>query len=392
MTTVFGQNRNQIRVMLSFCRLSIVSVVLIACLGGLTIAPVPVAGQDVSGARWLTGRKLDEFNEIAISAWWSDAELRERIMRFSVNQQLAIFLDRRVDPSMLIELSVQNVTKEQFLWTVARQSNLGICRVEDFYYLGPTETAARFPAVCQHLRQSTSRRRNKSKVDWMRKAPLKTSSVAEPKKILLQLANENQFQIQNLEAIPHDLWAGFELPITTLQIRVAILLVGFGKSFESNEDGSIIRIVDWPDIKTTEATFDSVSNPPSLARTLRPRFPELKISVRGKRLVVSGPPDQVAEAQSMVVAAQEPAGIDTTEKTYTLTTRALRGDVLATAANGANVELVFDKSNREIARTLTELVEVHAVKASLDELLRQTLAGTKLKYDLVDRELRVTER
>lgn len=368
------------------------TVVWIAILGWPLIASESASGQDTPDIKWLTGRKLDEFNQVAISAWWSDAELRERIMGFSRNQQFAIFLDRRVDPSTIIELSVQDVTKEQFLWSVAESSNLGVCRIEDFYYFGPAETAAKLPAVCQQLIRSTSKKRKNAKVDWSLRRPLKTDSIIEPKQILLDLADKNRFQIENPEAIEHDIWAGFELPNTSLQIRVAILLIGFGKTFERNDDGSIIKIVDLPDIKATEATFGKLDNPQSMAQALRSKFPGLKINVRGKRLVASGPPMQISEVQRLIVAAQKPTGVNSADKTFTFTTHSQRGVVLATVAQGANLVLVFDKSNRELVKTLTEPIEVRAVNASLVELVQQALDGTNLKYDLVDRELRVTER
>ena len=366
--------------------------VWIAILGWPSIASKPASGQDAPDIKWLTGRKLDEFNQIAISVWWSDAALRDRMMRFSMNHQLAIFLDRRVDPSTIIELAVQDVTKEQFLWSIAKSSNLGVCRIEDFYYFGPVEFAAKLPEVCRQLARSTSRQRKNANVDWSLRRPLKTKSIVEPKQILLDLAEENRFQIENAEVIEHDIWAGFELPNTSLQIRVAILLVGFGKSFERNEDGSVIKIVDFPEIQTREATFGDLDDPRAMAQVLQSKFPGLKINNRGKRLVASGPPLQIAEVHSLVVAAQKPTGVDSTAKTFTFTTRAQRGIVLASIAKGANLVLVFDRSNRETIKTLTEPIEVRAVEASLVELIRQTLDGTNLKYDLVERELRITER
>ena len=57
-----------------------------------------------------------------------------------------------------------------------------------------------------------------------------------------------------------------------------------------------------------------------------------------------------------------------------------------------------DFINNELAaisdqqKQLIEPIEIRAVNVSFAELLQQALDGTNLKHDLVDRELRVTER
>lgn len=370
--------------------MTIVTVVSIAIVGGSMIVPGQSASQENQDIKWLTGRDLDNSNALAITALLSDAKIRDRIVRFSRNQKIALFLDRRIDPSTLIDLSVQNATKEQFLWSVAEKCKLGICRIEDFYYFGPLESAASFPAVCQQLREVTSKHRRNAKVDWSGRQIMKTAAIVEPKKLLLDLANQNQFQIENLDAIEHDIWAGFELPRTTLQIRVAVLLVGFGKTFERNEDGTIIKIIDIPEIKTTEASIRVVENAAALAKTLRPKFPDVKLVGRGKRVVVSGPPIQIAAIQRLVVAAQKPEGGGVGPLSFTA--RAPRGVILATAAKHANLNLVYDKSNRNISKLLQEPIEVSVVNADVVGLVQIALQDTNLKYELVGDEIRISER
>ena len=371
--------------------MAVVSIIAIATLGRVSAFGQAVS-PDNTNIKWHTGRKLDQFNKLAISVWWKDAEIRDRVELFSQRQEIAVFLDRRIDPSTPVQLTIENCTKEQFLWALAKQSDLGICRIEDFYYFGPVKTAASLPTVLRQLRQSTTAKK-RSKVDWNDDQPLKTESVVEPKKILLQLAKANRFAIRNLDSVPHDLWAGIDLPNSSLNVRVGILLVGFGKTFQRNDDGDIITIVDFPELDSTEASFRDLDNALELSRKLRPKFPQLKISAKGKkRIDVSGPPTQVSAIGHLIVAAQRPIGVDGGESTFTLTTRAARGAVLATAAARSNIVLDFDKTNRQLVTSLNEPVEINAVNATLAELLQLALDGTNLKYEIGSGVLKITER
>ena len=373
---------------LSRTRLTIMTLVSIATLS----LPLTVTGQGHQIVEWHTGKQLDRFNELALSAWWTEAEFGDRLRSFSQTQKIAIFLDRRIDPSIVTNLSMSDVTKEQFLWTAATQFNVGVCRIEDFYYFGPPDSVATFPEVCKRLQATSTRQRRNTKVNWTDRQPLTTADTVEPKKLLLKLAKENQFAIKNIDSIPHDIWAGFELPGTTLQVRVAILLVGFGMTFERNADGSEIEIINLPTVQETELTFKRVENSSQLARALRAKFPNVKISVKGKNIAATGPPSEVAAIQRAAVMQQIPRRVPNAEKTITITNRASRGTVLATIAQRLNANLSFDKNNPEVATLLRTQIEINAVHVSLEEIIVRTLDGTNLEYEIANGELRIREK
>ena len=374
----------------------LVRVVTFTTIAAFSMA-MTVAAQDESTAQdnpnvdWHTGREIEKFNRLPISAWWSDAELKDRVMRFSVTQRLSIFLDRRIDPSTMIDMSVLDVTKEQFLWSVAEKFDIGVTRIEDFYYFGPRDSAATLAASIDRLRKTTIKQRSK-KVNWSDRQPLKTASIIEPRQILQTLADKNSFRIKNLDAVPHDIWSTVDLPKTTLQTRVAIVLAGFGKTFKRNDDGSEIEIVDAPQITSIEKTFRNVDNVARLAKRLRPDFPTVKVVVMSKGLFVSGPPNEIARIQQMVVAAQKPDQDEGSQKLYTGDQRASRGSVLATAASLTGKKLVYDKANRDLVKILQEQMNLRVVNASAGAVLNMAIAETDLKYEVIGEELRITIR
>lgn len=371
--------------------LTILPVVWIATAGSTSF----VVGQDSipdSQVQWHTGRKLNQFNKLPISVWWQAAEFKERLVRFSQTQQIAVFIDRRLDPSTIVDLTMKNVTKEQFFWAVAVNTGTGVSRIEDVYYFGPSSSAAQIGFVCQQHRERTSKHQKQFKVDWRKREPLRFQGAVEPKSLLQDLASSNGFRFENLDSIPHDLWAEFELPKTTLQTRLALLLAGFGKSFERNEDGTVVSIVDFPALSTIELTIRDLENASKFAQQMRPQFPDTTISVRGKRLKVSGPPTQVATIESHAVAAQVTENVEGGQKVYTFTRRAARGSILATAAQGKGAVLAYDKSNSKLTKLLNEVVEIRVVNADASGLVNMALEGTDLTFEFSGNKLSIRER
>ena len=396
MSSMTAKNRCKSQPMLSL--LQAVTVITITAVVVATVLhrPPTAAGAEVQqpddGNKWLTGRDLDRFNQLSISAVWADAELRDRLLSFANQQNAAIFLDRRIDPSTPVEIGMNSVTPEQFLWAVGKSCGLGVCRIDNFYYFGPPESAATLPFAIEELNRATSKRRRASKVDWNKQAILKTDSVIEPKRLLEQLADQNGFTIKNLEAIPHDTWAGFDLPATSLDNRVAILLVGFGKWLERSADGTEIVIVDFPSISSGELTIKDVAELKPNIKKYRTQFPSLSISFRGKRLVAKGPAMDLAAFKTELVNAQRSITDDNATKTFTLTTTASRGNILATIAAQTNHVLKFDRTNGAIQKSLQAQIEIRVVNASFDELIAETLKGTNLKSELSGGQLEISER
>ena len=91
-------------------------------------------------ATFLSGKKLDRKILQEFSVWWRDGELRDRLMAFSNSEKIAIMLDRRVDPSTLMNVGIEKRTVEQIFWRVSEAAEIGVCRIEDCYYFGPVDT------------------------------------------------------------------------------------------------------------------------------------------------------------------------------------------------------------------------------------------------------------
>jgi len=333
---------------------------------------------------WHTGKRLDRFNQAPVSASWADAPLRDVLGSFSASQKVGIFLDRRIDPSQLVNIAAKNVSPERFLWKIAGTQGIGVCRLADIYFFGPPQTTACLPTIWEQMERQSARQRRTYQVKWERKAPLASSSVVIIKPLLEQLANEHHFQIENPEAIPHDVWAPLKLPRTSLGGRVGIILAGFDKWFERSKDGTSIRIVDFPAIKTASLKTETLADPRAISKRMKVEFPELKITGTSKRLSASGAPLEIAKLRRALVNSQTVKAVALDANRFNLNTQAPRGSILATIAHQLSKKLKFTP---EFQPMMQAEIQLQVKDATLDQLLDETLKGTELRYEMTDTEL-----
>ena len=151
-------------------------------------------------------------------------------------------------------------------------------------------------------------------------------------------------------------------------------------------------IVEFPSISSGELTIKDVAELKPNIKKYRTQFPSLSISFRGKRLVAKGPAMDLAAFKTELVNAQRSITDDNATKTFTLTTTASRGNILATIAAQTNHVLKFDRTNGAIQKSLRAQIEIRVVNASFDELIAETLKGTNLKSELSGGQLEISER
>lgn len=359
---------------------------------GLVSLPLTLNGQqdepNVEPIEFRTGTDLERFNTSGISVTYTDIPFGEAIQRFSQQQRVGIFVDRRVDKSQRMSISVKQKSLEQAIWAIADRQGIGVTRVGDIYYLGPQKSASILVEV--FAKQQLSRKTApKTKTNWNLRQPTATSPVINPKLLLSKLAMENQFRLTNLNQVEHDLWGPLNLPPTSLELRLALLLIGFGKTLEHDANDGSVAIIDIPDVQKTKRTFKAEGDPKSFIKDLRAQFKDLSIVATGKTLSASGPPDSVALLAAELVKRQSVRTSLTAKKTYTINTVAQRGAILASIASQTSRSFKYDKP---APSSLREEIKVSVNEASLEELINEVTEGTDLLVELTDSEIVVSTK
>jgi len=272
------------------------------------------------------------------SVHWSSVPLGEALERLGETQKIGVFLDRRIDPSRLVEFAVSRRPLGPLLDELATSLELGCCRLDSVAYIGPKTAAqaltARKPPTVPVLR---------------RRVPLEIPFLSTPKEILEQLADANGLRFSNLDRLPHDLWPKRSLPSTPLGQLFDLLLVGFDETFELETDGKTLRIVPLPKPEPTSVASETKDEP---------KTPSPTVPLARRRF------------------------------TLTIKDQELEG-VLRSLADRTDLKLEIDETsltNKNV--TLRERVSYEATNAAVAELLRGVLPQ-KIKFTIRGETLRI---
>lgn len=216
-----------------------------------------------------TGIRDRQTAQRTASIHWQDLPLRDAISRLKDLFSETVFVDRRIDPGLRVNLDIEATSAEEVIRAIAADRELGVGRLGAIVYLGPIAEAeqlrglaaaratevARLPA---DLRSALTSKQSRS---WPR--------LSEPRRLVSSVVEQRGWRLANADKIPHDLWAAGELPELTLVDSLTVLLIGFDLTFELRANDRLISIVPLKHIANSPpahaASTPSVK-PPSGAR------------------------------------------------------------------------------------------------------------------------------
>lgn len=337
---------------------------------------------------WKTGPALRKELQSPLSLVWEERAAREGLANLANNTGVAILLDRRLDPDRKLDLAVKDEPLQLVLLRVAEQVHGGVALVGSVVYLGPKETSTKLATVAAIRRQEVQPFANATKARLVRSQAWQWDELAEPRTLLLQLAEQGGVRVANADAIPHDLWPAASWPAMPWTERMTLLLAGFDMTFEYADDGATIRLVPLPEELTIERTYTHRGDAQDAAAQLRRLTPAAKIAVSGQRLHVVASAEDHDKIDRLLKGERVPTTqVTPGEKRYTVTAENQpAGAVLKTVARQLGKELKYDPS---ITQKLRSNVSLSVKDAPLAELLGKTLGPLGLTYKLTDEALEI---
>jgi hypothetical protein len=302
-----------------------------------------------AAAAWLTGPALQKRLAEPIDVAWSTSPLRESLQRLSQAEQVAVFLDRRVDPGRRVDLKASRTPLRDVFEEVASRQQIGFCQFGPVAYFGPSSTAARIRTLSALRTREVRRLPAAVSRPLLQARPLAWSDFATPRDILAQLARQNGLTLEGMDRVPHDLWAAADLPPLSLLERLTLVAAQFDLTFALSADGRTVTLLPIPDDLAVE------NGPDGDAPTAKPPRP-------------ATPPKRPA-----------PAGEN---RVHTLTIEQKPvGPVLQELAKRLGFELRLDqKAIAAAGIPLDRLISVQVQKASDDELLRAVTRAAGLEF------------
>lgn len=192
---------------------------------------------------WATGTVFQRRLADPVTIQWANIPLRQAIERLARVKRVAIVIDRRVDPTQKLNLSVRDMPLEAALREIASRQGLGVAKLGNIVYFGPASVAERLPAVATSMDKDVRRLPPSKQRKFFSTKRMTWDDLAQPRELLAQLARESGLKIEGLDKMPHDLWAATELPPLTLVHRLTLVAIQFDLVFKVAADGRRLDLV-----------------------------------------------------------------------------------------------------------------------------------------------------
>jgi len=254
-----------------------------------------IAGIGVScGAetiRYRTGVGFQVELKKPISGSWSFVEYRGVLERISTSRQVAILLDRRIDPSQELNIDIDEPSLSAALENIGKRSGAGLSLLKSLAYLGPPRSAAILRTLIE-LRLdelfSISKELPKGRHFKLAERRLVTwDDLTEPAEVLQLIAKRYQLKIEGLDQIPYDQWAGGNLPMVNSLEAFSLVLIQFDLTFEWLEKAAGIRIVPLPrNVGVVKEYSPRNMTAQTALKKLGAEFAGLNAEIRGRKVRV----------------------------------------------------------------------------------------------------------
>ena len=336
---------------------------------------------------WLTGPALQRQLASPVDVYWSATPLRAALVNLSNAQGVAVLLDRRIDPGQEIDLTAGAVPLGEVLTRIADDRDLAIAWLGPVAYLAPRPAAARVRTLAELRREERNRLPGARARALAAPRAVAWDDFATPRDLLSQAADEYGIAVSAIERVPHDLWAGADLPPICLVDRVTLIAGQFDLTFQWADDGSAITLVPISGDVAIERTYPAGPLAQRLADEWTTLIPDSRIRVDGDQIVVRGLLEDLERISRSVRpsrpsrAARPAPGPD--EKRFTVRRAAGRLDqLLAELAAKLHLEVRYDRpALAQAGITLDQHVSFHVEEATLEELFEAVLEPADCTFE-----------
>lgn len=357
----------------------------------------------VLAAEPLAGKPFEAALDKKVGVAWGGQignTLRDVVRQLTESQHVSIIVDRRVDPTQSIELTIPPTPLREVLAALAHRAECETSIVSNVVYVGPVDAAKKLRTLVELRSGELSKLMSNAapaKSPWRNRPVSLTKRMTfawqdldRPRDILQQVAVKFQIEIDGLDKLPHDLWAGASLPQMTATEALSLLLVQFGSTFEFVPDRAAIRIVPIPQRVLIERTHTIPANLSVTLEAARKQFADAEIEQSGLKLVVRGTVEQHVD----IAAWLKPGGQKPLKPAVSTPLRQRRfksikqdnvalGDVIKTFTD-YGVKFSYDAEEfAEAGISLDKKIDINTKDASVEKLFRELFepAGIEVTID-----------
>jgi len=349
----------------------------------LVVAPAPEAAAGAEPpVAWLDGTSLEQRLRTPVDVFWSGTPLRQAIVSLAENQRAAVLIDRRVDPGQKLDLEWNDLPLGDIYRRVAESRQLGVVWLGPVAYFGPVQVTSRTRTLAELRRGEVRRLPAAAARKLLRPERMRWDDFATPRDLLARLAAESRIEISGLEQVPHDLWAGADLPALSLVDRLTLVAGQFDLTFEMAADASAVALVPVPDEVVLVRSYPGGDDPQALADRWAALVPQSQVKVVAGEVFVRGwleDHEQIAAAAQPPPPTRRPTSrsrrTSEGEKRFTVRDgKGPLGPVLEQLADKLGLTLKIDREALQRADiSLQQPISFSVDKATLEELFEAVL-------------------
>jgi len=344
----------------------------------LTLSSAAATNQDFA---WRTGPALRAQLEQQITYAGADVPLRDMLKSFSTSQQVAILLDRRIDPSEKLDVTLDGLSLRQALEQIAAGRDAAITVAGPVVYFGPASSARRLRTLISLREAEIARLPSAARRRFQQPRPWSWDDLATPRDLLTALAHEAGMQLIGLDQVPHDLWTGAELPPLSIAERFSLVAAQFDLTFQIGADGNEATLVPIPPDVAIERSYAAGKRAAERAQQWSRLCPDCRIKVQGDRIVVRGLLED-HERIAPPATAPPPRPASAGEQRYTLTVQEQPiGRLIEALGRQLKLEIRLDQpAITQAGISLDQRVSFKVNQATLDALLEAALKPAGLTH------------
>jgi hypothetical protein len=339
-----------------------------------------------------SGSRFDRQLAAPVTAKWDNVSFRHAIDGLKDAQKIAIVTDRRIDADAPFALTVEGDSLELTLARIAERKQIGCTIFPPVIYFGPKSSCARLQTLAALRREEIGKLQAGPRKLMAHSGPGGWPSLAEPARLVEQLAAEAKLTVTNLEAIPHDLWAESRLPSMPWSDRLTLILAQFDLTFDIAPNGRAITLTPIPADVAITKIYAGGDSPSTRQARLQKLVPNAQIKINGKQIVVHGRVEDHHEIATLLAGKQvRTKTVTRGQQRYTLNVAGLPLEsVLAQLGQMLKLEIKYDRAAIDKADgSLEQLISFKVTDATLDELLAAALKGTGLAYELAGKTVTI---
>lgn len=340
---------------------------------------------------WKTGPEFQKQVAQSTGVTWKGNPFRRALNRLAETQQIAVLLDRRVDPERKIDFAASDISLRSVFDAIGKQEQLGVNSIGPVVYFGPVESTQKLPTLAALRRDDFTKLTEEQRRRFSQPRPASWDELSTPREILEKACLDYGLRWHQIDAIPHDLWPAASLPPLDLADRLTLVLAGFDLTFEISPNGAFIRAVPMPEKVSVTRSYPAGKQAESFHKQLTAKFAKLPIRIEGSNLVVDGTIEEHAMIAALLrgesVSRATPVGPPGSKKVYSLKIdNKPVGDVLKALGMKIPFDLEFAP---EVGDKLTQVISFEVREATLERLLRAACEPAGFDFTLDGKSVKI---